>query len=415
MSECLFLGDQRLDPDSEAGQQALASVHGTRAPVSCRCTSKGALMYVAMIDDTYVVKRMPGTGGAHAPSCTSFEPPEHLSGLSELQGSAISEEPEDGSVLLKLDFPLTKTGKRTAPPPASAGQATEAISNPKKMGLTALQNFLWQEGDLTKWVPAMEGKRWWGPVRRALQRAAHGKTVKGIDLSAALFVPEVFKQEIKAEIAARNKAKLAAICSRSETAQSLGLIIAEYKSHEPTRLGARFSFKHAPDVAFFADADLTGRFERVFEAPLELLDMVEGARAITIASFGMSAGGYPVLQQIGMMLVDKNWLPFEHMREHELLEQAISQTRRFSNQMRYNLPSKAVISTLVLSDTDPACALFVTPPAASAEQAAEYADLVEETEFKTWLWRGDTVMPELPSRSEHSPSESRIERSGQDV
>ena len=30
MSECLFLGDQRLDPDSEAGQQALASVHQYR-------------------------------------------------------------------------------------------------------------------------------------------------------------------------------------------------------------------------------------------------------------------------------------------------------------------------------------------------------------------------------------------------
>lgn len=396
MSECLFLGDQRLDPDSEAGQQALASVHGTRAPVSCRCTSKGALMYVALIDGTYVVKRMPGTGGTHAPSCTSFEPPEHLSGLSELQGSAISEEPEDGSVLLKLDFPLSKTGKRASPPPPSGGQATEAISNPRKMGLTGLLHYLWQEGQLTKWSPQMEGQRRWRGIRSAVLQGASGKKVKGFNLSAALFVPEAFYATYKEEIAARHKAKLASICSRSETSQSVGLMIAEYKDHEPTRLGARFSFRHAPDIAFFADADLLKRFEKVFEAKLALLDMTPDAKALTIVSFAMSSGGYPVLEQIGMMLVDKNWLPFEHMQEAELLKAAVSQKRHFTKQLRYNLPTSAVISSIVLNDSDPACALFVLPPAAGAEEAAQFKALVEETEFPTWLWNTEAVMPALP-------------------
>ena len=242
----------------------------------------------------------------------------------------------------------------------------------------------------------MEGQRRWRGIRSAVLQGASGKKVKGFNLSAALFVPEAFYATYKEEIAARHKAKLASICSRSETSQSVGLMIAEYKDHEPTRLGARFSFRHAPDIAFFADADLLKRFEKVFEAKLALLDMTPDAKALTIVSFAMSSGGYPVLEQIGMMLVDKNWLPFEHMQEAELLKAAVSQKRHFTKQLRYNLPTSAVISSIVLNDSDPACALFVLPPAAGAEEAAQFKALVEETEFPTWLWNTEAVMPALP-------------------
>ena len=398
MTKHLTIGANQIDPNTDVGQQALEQVHGLKAPVLCRCTSAGVPMYVARLEERYIVKRMPGTGIDHAPDCSAFEPPEHLSGLSELQGSAISEEPEDGSVLLKLDFPLSKTGKRAAPPPPSGGQATEAISNPRKMGLTGLLHYLWQEGELTKWSPELEGQRKWRSVRSALLNGAYGKKVKGFNLSAALLVPEAFYATYKDEIAARHKAKLVSICSRSETSKSVGIMIAEYKDHEPTRLGARFSFRHAPDITFFADADLLKRFEKVFEAKLALLDMIPDAKAITIVSFAMSRGGYPVLEQVGMMLVDKNWLPFEHMQEAELLKVAVAQKRRFAKQLRYNLPASAVISSIVLNDSVPACALFVVPPAAGAEEVGQFKTLVEETEFPTWLWSAETPMPELPAK-----------------
>ena len=168
-------------------------------------------MYVARVEERYIVKRMPCTGLRHAPSCASFEPPEHLSGLSELRGTAINESPEDGEVALKLDFALTKMGKRAAPPPQGDGKATEAIGNPKKLGLTALLHFLWQESELTKWVPAMEGKQWWRPVRSALMRAALGKTAKGLELKDVLYVLEVYKQDTYVESKGRRAVKLAAI------------------------------------------------------------------------------------------------------------------------------------------------------------------------------------------------------------
>lgn len=399
MTKLLTIGPNQIDPDTDVGQQALEQVHGLKAPVLCRCTSAGVPMYVARLEERYIVKRMPGTGIDHAPDCSAFEPPEHLSGLSELQGGAISESAEDGEVTLKLDFALTKRGKRAMPPPQGQGQATEAVSNPKKLGLTALLHFLWQEAELTKWVPAMERKRWWGVVASALRRASYGKSAKGLALRDVLFVPEAFKKETAEAAKMRRSAKLSAISSLSSTGTSMGLVIAEYKSHEPTRLGAKFIFKHLPDLGFFADADLTARFEKVFEDQLSLAGFVEGSKVIVIGSFSIAAAGYPVLNQIGMMLVDQRWLPFEHLRDVELLETAAAQGRRFVVQLRYNLKTDAVISSAVLSDTDPAVALFVAPPTSSAETHIKMRAQIEDTEFATWFWSDEANMPDLPSKT----------------
>ena len=77
-------------------------------------------------------------------------------------------------------------------------------------------------------------------------------------------------------------------------------------------------------LLFFADTDLLKRFEKVFEAKLALLDTSLGAKAITIVSFAMSRGVYPALEQVGMMLVDENWLPFEFIQEARLLKSVTS-------------------------------------------------------------------------------------------
>ena len=400
MVETVIIAGARHDPASEAGQEALVRAQAARTPVYCACSSLEPAMYIARITDRLIVKRMPGTGFEHAPECGSFEAPEHLSGLSELQGSAIQEDPEQDMTLLKLDFALSKRAARGAMPEMGAGTATEAVGNPKKLGLTGLLHYLWQEADLTKWVPAMEGKRWWAVVASSLRRAAHGKSAKGFALSEALLIPEAFKLERKEEITARRSHKLESIANRGGKGAALGLLIAEYKSHAPTRLGARFVFKHMSDLSFFADADLTARFERVFKGQLELADMVQGSKVIVMASFEQSKAGYPVLQQIAMMLVDQNWLPFEHTRELVLIERAVEQKRRFVRQLRYNLKPDAVISTLVLNDLSAPVACFVTPPSASGDVITQTQTMVAETDYATWLWGQEPMMPALPQEAD---------------
>ena len=100
---------------------------------------------------------------------------------------------------------------------AGEGQATTALANPKKLGLAGLLHYLWAEAELTKWVPAMEGKRWWGPVERALKEALVQKAAKGRELSQVMYVPEAFKVDRSAAHKARQEAFLGQLTVPGQT------------------------------------------------------------------------------------------------------------------------------------------------------------------------------------------------------
>ena len=76
-------------------------------------------MYVARLagtSDGFIVKRMPDTGSQHAPDCPSYEPPPKSSGLGQVLGSAISEDPATGETTLRLDFAMSKMAGRSTVP-----------------------------------------------------------------------------------------------------------------------------------------------------------------------------------------------------------------------------------------------------------------------------------------------------------
>ena len=392
----LYLNGSKLEILGPDAQTVLATAHKARTRVQCRCTHPAQEMYVVKIGNRFYVKRMPGTGERHAPQCDAFEAPEHLSGLSELSGTAIVESAEEGTTLLKLDFALTKRGKQAAPPPASGGMATEVISNPKKMGLTSLLHYLWHEGDLVKWVPAMEGKRWWGVVRSALRRGLDSKTAKGLNLEDIVYIPEPFRADRAVELAEARIRKFHQISHASAGATAVGILIAEYKAHEPSIYGSKFTFKHIPDCNFFADADLTKRFDRVFEEKLILAQMTQGAAPIAIATFTMTKAGYPALQSIGLMLVTREFLPFEHLKEASLLEALVAQKRHFIKQQRFNLSTNETIASVLLNDTEAPIAMFVTPPGSTPDATRVVRDAIEEVDYPHWIWTDEADMPDIP-------------------
>lgn len=198
---------------------------------------------------------------------------------------------------------------------------------------------------------------------------------------------------------ARQEAFLGRLTVPGQTGVPLGLIVAELKETSPSRLGARFIFKHAPEFSAVADGELFERFGKVFEEQLTLAELVPESKIIAIASFIPHQRGYVALEQIGLMLVTKDWLPFESMKEAELLNELVAQKRSFSKQLRYNLKPKALISSAVLTDCDPATALFVVAGADGAERA-EQERLISETDFASWVWREGEVMPALPAKTE---------------
>lgn len=399
MDRRVDIGGRAFNPDDVEGQAALQIAHRERSQVTCLCKSPGVPVYVALIDGRYFVKRFPETGSQHSSDCVAFEPPEHLSGRAALSGTGILEQPgDDGGVLLKVDFPLSRSGPRAAPPPGGPGVASEAVSASKKVGLTALLHYLWDEAELTKWVPAMEGKRWWGSVSAALDRALQGKQVKGRPLCDVVFVPEPYRKEVQAEINARRTARLERIFAQGGASAPVGLVIGEYVGLEETRLGARVVIRHSPRQFLFADSAMVARITRVFAPLIEMADMVEGSRAIAIARVTRAAAGYCVVEQMGMMVVNDNWLPFENLKGQDLLARLCSAKRRFSVQMRYNLAPQEIIATAVLTDMKEPTALFVLHPNAGDEEDARARQVVAETEYATWFWGSAGVMPDLPRR-----------------
>ena len=73
--------------DSPALQAALAEVYGGDERPSCLCVERGVEMYVAQ-HSQLLIKRMPGTGPAHHPSCPSYDAPASETGLGDLLGEA---------------------------------------------------------------------------------------------------------------------------------------------------------------------------------------------------------------------------------------------------------------------------------------------------------------------------------------
>ena len=414
----ILLENTFIDPDSAEGQAALAKAYQTKTRPRCMCNETRPELYITPFNGRFILRRMPGTGPDHAVSCPTFDPPEGISGLGPLIGSAISYN-EAGEVDLKLDFPLTIRGKRAAPPaPPSSDKQKEATTPPRKLTLTSLLHFLWNEAELNRWSPGMEGKRSWSLIRHLLLNAAIGKSAKSLSLADRLFIPEPFHREKLREISTRHDAFLTRLRSGEGTPQPVGIVIAEYKSHEKGRVGFRFTFKHLPDHPFYADADLAARFERAFEPWLHLADVVPGIHLMVLATFTMARAGYPSLVEIALMPTSDTWIPFETLRDLTLLADLTAARRKFLKPLRFNLGISAILPSLLLIDAGPdPVRLYLDPPATTEEDLIPDhhnegdAEAEDETHAKAtksstvaeagdrwpqWIWTEGTDRPPLP-------------------
>ena len=134
-----LIGAQRLEAGWPLFAEAVAAAHAAHQRPRCVCLVEGVEMYVARLagaTGSYIVKRMPGTGSQHAPDCPSYEPPPEVSGLGQVLGSAIAEDPATGETTLKLDFAMSKIAGRMAVPAAGAEIDSEGSSGTIELSVT---------------------------------------------------------------------------------------------------------------------------------------------------------------------------------------------------------------------------------------------------------------------------------------
>lgn len=400
-----LVAGRRLEAGEPAFADAIAAAHADRERPRCLCLVEGVEMYVARLagtNDGFIVKRMPGTGSRHAPDCPSYEPPPEASGLGQVLGTAIKEDPATGETALRLGFSMSKlSGRATQPAPGSPSDSV--ASDGSRLSLRALLHYLWDQAELTRWHPGFAGKRSWSTVRRQLLLAAENKLARGEALRSRLYIPEPFSVEQRDAINARRIAQWSHAVAAPGKPQHLMLLIAEVKEIVPARYGHKAVIKHVPDQAFALDEPLYRRLGRRFDAELALWGSADNVHMVVIATFGVSETGIPMIAEMSLMPATPQWLPVEDAFERQLIDRLIAQGRAFIKGLRYNLRHDQCLATATLTDMgSPGPLLFIVPPVSGGTAEPEgLREVVGHCEAPAWTWRpASEGMPRLPFASQ---------------
>lgn len=395
------IGGQRWVKDAPGFAEAIEDAHAARQRPRCLCVPKGVEMYVARLGDGYIVKRMPETGSHHTPDCPSYEPPADFSGLGQVLGSAITEDPATGETTLKLDFALIKMPGHPQTPPAG-GTSDSVSSDGTKLSLRGLLHYLWDQAELTRWHPGFAGKRTWATVRKHLLQAAEHKLTRGSALRARLYVPEPFAIEQRDAINARRLAQWQHAVAAPGRPQHLVLLIGEVKEIVPARYGFKAIVKHVPDQGFAVDEYLFRRLGRQFKQELSLWGATDKLHMIMIATLAMIGSGLPAVVELSLMPVTSQWLPIKDCYDLELIERLERDGRSFIKALRYNLQTEQVLANAILTDApDSPVPLFIATSSVSGEDAdSKLGSYPAADKQPKWIWKPwHGPMPPLPSRS----------------
>lgn len=383
-------------PASPQWPVLLARAHHARLRPLCGCVKGNdkALLYIAKYDGAYYLKRMPLTAAQHAPRCEHYEPPMQLSGLAQVHGSAVKDDPKTEITTLSLDFPLTR-GAARAPVVAGAAEHESVRADGVKLTLRGTLHYLYDKANLNQWYPAMAGKRSWFIVRRELMLAATGAKAKGTALNELLFIPESFSLAQAQEIANRRVKHLARL--NADTKYKM-LVIAEVKSLDPGHNGYRLTFKHLPSESFRVAPELHKRIEKVFATQLALWRELEQTHLLLMGTFSKLTSGIFDLEAACLMNVNLHWIPFDSQYDFQLLHALHAAARAFRRSLRYNLKASEPVATASLLDTGSyPTALYLHTHAEQNAYAGAAAALLAEHHIAAWHWHTDVeAMPPLP-------------------
>jgi hypothetical protein len=397
-----LVNGRRLTTDAPEFADAIATAHAHQLRPRCLCANQdeidGVEMYVARLAGThagYVVKRMPNTGSHHAPDCPSYEPPADASGLGQVLGSAISEDPATGETTLRLDFPMSKIACRSTTPTRGV-ERDSVTSTGTRLSLRGLLHYLWDQAELTRWQPGFAGKRTWATVRKHLLQAAENKVARGDTLRSRLYIPEVFSVDQREALHARRVAQWAPAFAASGQSQHLMLLIAEVKEILPARYGFKAVIKHLPDQAFALDKQLYRRLGRRFESELALWGASEDIHMVIISTFSVAAG-IPTIVELSLMPVTRQWLPIENGFEQQLIDRLVADGRSFVKGLRYNLAAGSALASATLTDCEGSAPLLLIAHAGIADSDRHLRAC--DSSARAWLWNPSSeAMPSLPMR-----------------
>jgi len=396
-----------IDTDNPNHNAQLEALHARAARLLCTCVEPPLEMYLARTQAGIIVKRMPDTGPRHAPTCPSYEPPAELGGLAPLLGQAIVENPDTGTTILRLGFPLSRRPGRPVPTPDNPSTPGDtAKTQPRKLTLRGLLHYLWEEARLTHWTPKWTGRRSWRVVQSHLLQAASSKATSTNPLPTTLYVPEPFTAEQKDPIANRRRAHIAkTTTAHTSGGKPLMILIGDVKEIIPSHTAFKIVVKHAPDFHFGLSTELHTNFEKRFARETALWNKDPANHLIIAATFSMTTAGYANIEDVTTMAANANWIPIEAEEDERLIAALTASNRSFFRVLRYSPPPSAPTATAVVVDTTPQpVALYLLPADTDNTYRDNLITLATESRFAPWFWETSAItMPELPTLNNYAP------------
>lgn len=379
-------------------QEALAAVYESPERPRCMCVQGGVEMYIAKHGE-FVVKRMPGTGAMHHPTCHSFEPDAGISGLGELLGDAIVEHSPE-HVEIRTDFPFARVSGRPLPRGEAGGEPPVVTAPRKRMSLRAVLHYLYHRAGFNRWYAAMEGRRSQGVLKKYLELAASGVVLKGETLDKRLYVPEQFRPIDRDEIAERRRRKLALLLSPCEdVAYKMAIIIGQLNGVEATAYGRRVIIRHMADVPIYMDHKAWERAERAYASTLQSVgaDVPHKPRVVVAALIYAKREHTYQVDTLSLMLVSDQWIPLEGVHELPLIEALQREGRSFLKPLKFDSKSGACFANALLLDTEGGpCPLHVVSAFLEPKDRALKDKAVQALGPNAWVWYTDKDMPHFP-------------------
>jgi hypothetical protein len=284
-SAVYVVGGRRFESGSPDFAEAIIDAHACHLRPRCMCMVEGVEMYVARLGEGYIVKRMPDTGSHHAPDCPSYEPPAEASGLGQVQGSAISEDPATGLTTLRLDFAMSKVvGRSTMPTSTSESDSVASIGT--RLSLRGLLHYLWDQAALTRWRPGFAGKRHWGPSADICCRRPSTPTPREPLRPGSTFPS--FSLDRRDEINTRRVAQWSQTIASPGKVQHLLLLVGEVKEIVPAGTASRRSSSTSPTRLSCSMNRSTAGWPAL-RVGAGLWGAADDIRMMMIATFGVAA------------------------------------------------------------------------------------------------------------------------------
>ena len=225
----------------------------------------------------------------------------------------------------------------------------------KRMSLRAVLHFLYHRAGLNRWYPAMEEGARRGVIKKYLELAAAGVTLKGETLDKRLYVPEPFRVADKEEIGERRRRKLAMLLSPGDdVAYKMAIVIGQFNGAEQSAYGRRLLVKHMPDVPLYMENKAWERAERAYAATLQARDADLERKPMVVMAALIYAKREHLYQvdSLSMTLVSDQWIPLDGLHELPLVEELQRQGRAFLKPLRFDAKSGACFPNALLLDTE---------------------------------------------------------------